>query len=77
MPAATEFNYTIENLFLVMEKLIAMLGISRYVLYVHDYGGPEAVINEKGLGEPFDLFLKHFGRTAIQQPRRICRVSNV
>lgn len=75
MPAAAEFNYTFENLSLVMEKLIAMLGISRYILYVHDYGGPigfrlavrnpqsiagfviqNAVINEKGLGEPFDLF---------------------
>ncbi|WP_229521993.1 alpha/beta fold hydrolase [Paenibacillus monticola] len=75
MPAVDEFNYTFENLSLVMEKLIAMLGISRYLLYVHDYGGPisfrlairnpqsiigfviqNAVINEQGLGEPFDLF---------------------
>ncbi|MBW7453629.1 alpha/beta hydrolase [Paenibacillus sepulcri] len=40
MPAAQDYPYTFENLSLVMEKLIAKLGISRYILYVHDYGGP-------------------------------------
>ncbi|OAS14845.1 alpha/beta fold hydrolase [Paenibacillus oryzisoli] len=40
MPSTSEFNYTFENLSLIIEKLISELCISHYLLYVHDYGGP-------------------------------------
>ncbi|MEK3723043.1 alpha/beta fold hydrolase [Paenibacillus sp. FSL H8-0034] len=40
MPQAKEYPYTFEQLSMVIEKLIAKLHISRYILYVHDYGGP-------------------------------------
>ncbi|KRE34284.1 alpha/beta fold hydrolase [Paenibacillus sp. Soil724D2] len=40
MPSTGDYPYTFENLSLVIEKLIAKLYISRYILYVHDYGGP-------------------------------------
>ncbi|QKE72346.1 alpha/beta hydrolase [Arthrobacter citreus] len=40
MPTTEQFNYTFENLSIVIEKLIDRLHISHYILYVHDYGGP-------------------------------------
>jgi pimeloyl-ACP methyl ester carboxylesterase len=40
MPQVKEYPYTFEHLSMVIEKLIAKLNISRYILYVHDYGGP-------------------------------------
>lgn len=40
MPAADAFDYTFEHLSLVVEQLLDRLGISKYILYVHDYGGP-------------------------------------
>ncbi|MCU6797446.1 alpha/beta hydrolase [Paenibacillus sp. WQ 127069] len=40
MPQAKEYPYTFEHLSMVIEKLIDKLNISRYILYVHDYGGP-------------------------------------
>lgn len=40
MPQAKEYPYTFEHLSMVIEKLIVKLNISRYILYVHDYGGP-------------------------------------
>ena len=40
MPTTKEYKYTFENLSIVIEKLLAMLCISKYILYVHDYGGP-------------------------------------
>ncbi|WP_256759500.1 alpha/beta fold hydrolase [Cohnella sp. WQ 127256] len=40
MPTTEEYQYTFENLSIVIEKLIARLCISHYILYVHDYGGP-------------------------------------
>ncbi|WP_219834972.1 alpha/beta fold hydrolase [Paenibacillus sp. R14(2021)] len=40
MPTTQEFAYTFENISIIMEKLIAGLGIARYFLYMHDYGGP-------------------------------------
>lgn len=40
MPQAKEYPYTFEHLSMVIEKLIHKLNISRYILYVHDYGGP-------------------------------------
>lgn len=40
MPSTTEYPYTFENLSILVEKLINGLGISKFILYVHDYGGP-------------------------------------
>ncbi|ANE49057.1 alpha/beta hydrolase [Paenibacillus swuensis] len=40
MPSTTEYIYSFENLSLIVEKLINQLGISMFILYVHDYGGP-------------------------------------
>jgi len=40
MPTTQEYQYTFENLSIVIEKLLAALCISKYILYVHDYGGP-------------------------------------
>lgn len=40
MPTTEEYQYTFENLSIVIEKLLAALCISQYILYVHDYGGP-------------------------------------
>ncbi|HWQ41233.1 MAG TPA: alpha/beta hydrolase, partial [Desulfosporosinus sp.] len=75
MPTTKEYQYTFENLSIVIEKLLAALRISQYILYVHDYGGPigfrlamrnpqrilgfviqNAVADEQGLGEPFNVF---------------------
>ena len=39
-PAAGEFAYTFDNLTDHVLGLIDQLGLSSYVLYVHDYGGP-------------------------------------
>jgi len=40
MPTTEEYQYTFENLSIVIEKLLDALCISQYILYVHDYGGP-------------------------------------
>ncbi|RED59165.1 alpha/beta fold hydrolase [Cohnella lupini] len=40
MPSTKEFSYTFENISLVIEKLLEKLCIPRYILYMHDYGGP-------------------------------------
>ncbi|MFC4779014.1 alpha/beta fold hydrolase [Paenibacillus sp. GCM10023252] len=40
MPLVTDYEYTFDNLSLMIEKLINGLGVSRFILYVHDYGGP-------------------------------------
>ncbi|MBO7743271.1 alpha/beta hydrolase [Paenibacillus sp. MWE-103] len=40
MPPAETFGYTFERLSLVVERFLEALGIPRYILYVHDYGGP-------------------------------------
>jgi pimeloyl-ACP methyl ester carboxylesterase len=39
-PAPDQFTYTFDHLAELMEKLIAMLGINTYALYLQDYGGP-------------------------------------
>jgi pimeloyl-ACP methyl ester carboxylesterase len=39
-PDVKEFDYTFANLASVTEALLAQLGVSRYFLYMHDYGGP-------------------------------------
>jgi len=39
-PSPKHFNYTFDNLSVVIEKLIAKLGIEKVSMYVHDYGGP-------------------------------------
>lgn len=40
MPPMSEFDYTFDNLALVMEKFTEELGLSRYTLYLQDYGAP-------------------------------------
>jgi pimeloyl-ACP methyl ester carboxylesterase len=40
MPAPHEFEYTFDNLALMIEKFTARIGLSRYTLYVQDYGAP-------------------------------------
>jgi pimeloyl-ACP methyl ester carboxylesterase len=40
MPARDEFAYTFDNLAGVVEKFTAALGLTKYALYVQDYGAP-------------------------------------
>ena len=40
MPRSTEFDYTFDRIAGVMESWIAKLGLSKYSLYVMDYGAP-------------------------------------
>lgn len=40
MPAVGEFDYTFDNLARVMEKFTEAIGLSRYTLYLQDYGAP-------------------------------------
>lgn len=39
-PPVNEFNYTFDHLADVMEHFVDALGLSRYVLYMQDFGGP-------------------------------------
>jgi pimeloyl-ACP methyl ester carboxylesterase len=39
-PKVNEFNYTFDHLADVMEGFVDMLGITRYALYMQDFGGP-------------------------------------
>jgi pimeloyl-ACP methyl ester carboxylesterase len=40
MPKVHEFDYTFDNLALVVEKLTERLRLTRYTLYLQDYGAP-------------------------------------
>lgn len=40
MPSVDQFDYTFDNLALVVEKLINKLGLEKYSLYLQDYGAP-------------------------------------
>jgi pimeloyl-ACP methyl ester carboxylesterase len=40
MPSHTDFEYSFENLAKVVEQLVEKLGLTRYSLYVMDYGAP-------------------------------------
>ena len=40
MPSVTEFSYTFDALTDVTAKLLDMLNIRRYAVYMHDYGAP-------------------------------------
>lgn len=40
MPSHNDFAYTFENLTNVLERLVEQLGLTRYSLYVMDYGAP-------------------------------------
>jgi pimeloyl-ACP methyl ester carboxylesterase len=40
MPLRDEFAYTFDNLGTVVEEFTAILGLSKYALYVQDYGAP-------------------------------------
>jgi len=40
MPSIDEFDYTFDNLAIVVEKFINKLGIDNYTLYLQDYGAP-------------------------------------
>ena len=39
-PSAAEFDYTFDNLTAHVTGLLDRLGLTSYVLYMHDYGGP-------------------------------------
>lgn len=39
-PSATEFDYTFDNISKQVKGLIDQLGLTSYVLYMQDYGGP-------------------------------------
>jgi pimeloyl-ACP methyl ester carboxylesterase len=39
-PQPESFQYTFDNLSLVIEEFLAALGVERYSLYLQDYGGP-------------------------------------
>lgn len=40
MPTVDEFDYTFDNLAVVVEKFINKIGIENYTLYLQDYGAP-------------------------------------
>jgi len=40
MPTVDEYDYTFDNLAVIMEKFINKLGIKNYTLYLQDYGAP-------------------------------------
>jgi pimeloyl-ACP methyl ester carboxylesterase len=40
MPPRAEFAYTFDNLAAVVEEFTTILGLSKYALYVQDYGAP-------------------------------------
>src|ERR1700729_1449493 len=40
MPSAGEFTYTFDALADLTSGLLAQLGVTRYAMYVHDYGAP-------------------------------------
>ena len=40
MPLRDQFAYTIDNLAAVLEEFTTILGLSKYALYVQDYGAP-------------------------------------
>jgi pimeloyl-ACP methyl ester carboxylesterase len=39
-PSPSDFEYTFDNLAKVTDELVKKLGITRYVLFLQDYGGP-------------------------------------
>jgi pimeloyl-ACP methyl ester carboxylesterase len=39
-PSAAQFNYTFEHIAAIMTAFTESLGLSRYALYMQDYGGP-------------------------------------
>ena len=39
-PATTNFSYTFDALADIVRELLAQLNVSRYAMYVHDYGAP-------------------------------------
>lgn len=39
-PPTTEFSYTFDNLSEVMERFIERIGLTRYAIYMQDFGGP-------------------------------------
>src|SRR5215831_7858658 len=40
MPPREKFEYTFENLAAVINEFAALLGLSKYAIYVQDYGAP-------------------------------------
>ena len=40
LPKVSEFNYTFDHLADVMEDFVGRLGLTRYALYMQDFGGP-------------------------------------
>jgi len=40
MPSVKEFDYTFDNLAVVIEKFLKVIGVQKYSLYVMDYGAP-------------------------------------
>jgi pimeloyl-ACP methyl ester carboxylesterase len=41
-PALTTFDYTFDNLAVIMEQFIDILGLTKFTWYLQDYGGPIA-----------------------------------
>ena len=39
-PSPDKFDYTFENIAIVIDKFTQALGLNKYALYVNDYGGP-------------------------------------
>ena len=39
-PAMSEFDYTFENMSIIIEKLLKQLNINKYSIYLMDYGAP-------------------------------------
>ena len=55
MPAISEFDYTFDNFARITEKFTEELGLSRYTLYLQDYGAPvgfRLAVRQRGLRNP-------------------------
>jgi pimeloyl-ACP methyl ester carboxylesterase len=52
MPSVDEFEYTFDNMASVVDKLVQKIGVTKYSIYLMDYGAPVG----------FRLAVKHFER---------------
>jgi pimeloyl-ACP methyl ester carboxylesterase len=81
MPLVTEFDYTFDNLAELTQKLLDQLGLTRYAIYVQDYGAPigwrlalsrpgsiSAIVTQSGNGYD-EGFIESFWKTVWDYQR--------